>query len=286
MRGFAGPRTGYPFWRKVRAASSRIATVKIPSTAIRAACLIACLAAAWPCAAIVVRADRDDSEYRELASRYASALALGGYGEGVLIAPRWILTSSSVAMALGEGHATRLRLGDGEHGIRAVFLPPPAIHGDIALVFLADPVAGIEPTPVHRERDEAGKPVVIAGHGATGVIGTTRELRDGRKRAAINTIDRMDDARLYLRLKAADEASDLQGAAGAGDEGAPAYLESKGRLSVAGIAQGPRAAAIPKVGDDDVYTRVSTFTPWIDETMFAAAAAEAEAATAPKKRRR
>ena len=256
--------------------------MKIPSSAI----LAACLAAAWPCAAIVVRADRDDSEYRELASRYASAVALGGYGEGVLIAPRWILTSSSVATALREGHATRFRIGGSEHDIRATFLSPPSIHGDIALILLVDPVATIEPTAVHRARDEAGKPVVIAGHGATGVIGTTHDVRDGVKRAAINTVDRVDDARLYLRLKGPDDASDLQGAAGAGDEGAPAYLEAKGRLSVAGIAQGPRGVAIPKVGDEDVYTRISAFTAWIDETMFAAAAAEAEAATAPRTRRR
>jgi len=255
--------------------------VKVASIAI----LAAGLAAALPCAAIVVRPDRDDSEYLELASRYASAVALGGYGEGALIAPRWILTSSSVASALREGHATRLRIGDSANEIRQTFLAPASIHGDIALILLADPVVGIEPTPPHRDRDEAGKAVVIVGHGATGVIGTTRDVRDGRKRAAINTIDRVDDARLYLRLKDAGDASDLQGAAGPGDEGAPAYLESKGRLDVVGIAQGPRGVAIPKVGDQDVYTRLSAFTPWIDETMFAAAAAEAEAATAPKTHR-
>lgn len=246
----------------------------------------ALLFAALPCAAIVERADRDDGEYLELASRYASALSLDGFGEGVLVAPRWILTSSSVASALQAAHVSRLHAGGSEHAIVETFLAPPSIHGDIALVFLADPVAGIEATPVHRERDEAGKPVVIAGHGASGAIGASQPLRDGRKRAAINTVDRVDDARLYLRLKGADDASDLQGAAAAGDEGAPAYLESQGRLTVAGIAQGPRGGSVPKVGDEDTYTRLSGFVPWIDETMFRAAAAEAAAATAPAKRGR
>ena len=245
----------------------------------------ALLFAALPCAAIVERADRDDGEYLELASRYASALSLDGFGEGVLIAPRWILTSAGVASALQAAHVSRLHVGGSEHAIVETFLAPPSIHGDIALVFLAEPVAGIEATPVHRERDEGGKPVVIAGHGASGAIGASQPLRDGRKRAAINTVDRVDDARLHLRLKGADEASDLQGAAAAGDEGAPAYLESQGRLTVAGIAQGPRAGSVPKVGDEDTYTRLSGFAPWIDETMFRAAAAEAEAATAPAKRR-
>lgn len=234
----------------------------------------------------MIRPDRDDSEYRELASRYGSDVVLGGFGEGVLIAPRWILTESSVATALREGRVERLPLPDADHGIRAVFVSPDSAHGGLALILLADAVAGIEPTPVHRESDEAGKPVVIAGHGATGVIGTAHAMRDGRKRAAINTVDRVEDGRLVLLLKGADDASDLQGAAGAGDEGAPAYLESDGRLSVAGIAQGPRGAALPKVGDEDVYTRVSAFTSWIDETMFKAAAEEAQAATAPTKKRR
>jgi hypothetical protein len=240
--------------------------------------LAAALAAAWPCAAIVIRPDRDDAEYVELASRYTSALALGGFGEGVLIAPRWILTSAAVGGALRDARAARLPLPDRDHAIESIHLAPESIHADLALILLAEPVDGIEPTPPHRERDEQGKAVVIAGHGATGTIGGERALHDGRARAGINTVDRMSDARLVLEVKKPDEASDLQGAAAAGDEGAPAYIEAKGRLSVAGIAQAP--AAIPKPGDEDIYTRVAAFTPWIDETMFRAAAEEAEKATA------
>jgi hypothetical protein len=263
------------------AASSRIACVKAPSLLI----LAAALAAAWPCAAIVVRPDRDDAEYVELASRYTSALALGGFGEGVLIAPRWILTSAAVGGALRDARASRLPLPDRDHAVGAIYVSPESIHADLALILLAEPVDGIEPTPPHRERDEQGKAVVIAGHGATGTIGGARTMHDGRARAGINTVDRTSDARLVLEVKKPEDASDLQGAAAAGDEGAPAYIEAKGRLSVAGIAQGPRGAGIPKPGDEDIYTRVSAFTPWIDETMFRAAAEEAEKATAKPRRR-
>jgi hypothetical protein len=247
--------------------------------------LAAASLAAFPAGAIVRRADRDDGEYLELATRYRSALALGGFGEGVLIAPRWILTSASVAAALREAHASRLAIAGAAHEIRSLFIAPPALDAGLALILLADDVPGIEPTPLHRERDEQGKAVVVVGHGATGFIGVHADVRDGRARGAINTIDRVEPTRLDLRIKANDDASDLQGAAAAGDEGAPAYLESKGRLSVAGIAIGPRGAAVPKVGDSDRYARVSAFTGWIDEAMFKAAADEASAATAKEKKK-
>jgi len=248
--------------------------------------VLAALACAVPAAAVVRRADRDDGEYLELATRYASALALGGFGEGVLIAPRWILTSAAVANALRVARASRLPLPDGDHAIEAIYVSPESIHAELGLIFLREPVAEIDPTPPHRDGDEQGKAVVIAGHGASGPIGGSRTVHDGRARAGINTVDRVSDARLVLEVKKPDDASDLQGAAAAGDEGAPAYVEAKGRLSVAGIAQGPAGGAIPKAGDEDIYTRVSAFTPWIDETMFQAAAEEAEKATAkPAKRR-
>ncbi len=246
--------------------------------------LLATALAALPAFAIVTRPDRDDAEYLELASRYSSAVALGDYGEGALIAPRWVLTAASVARALGQARgAARLRVGDREHEVQSVFAAP---EGDIALVLLREPVAGIEPTPVYRESDEQGKGVVIVGHGATGRIGAEPIHRDGRMRGAINTVDRADARTLALGIKKPDEASDMQGAAGPGDEGAPAFIEIKGRLFVAGIAHGPRAGAIPKPGDTDDYTRVSAFAAWIDDTMFKAAADEAAAASgqAPRSR--
>jgi hypothetical protein len=243
----------------------------------------AVMAAALPAAALVLRADRDDAEYRELASRYVSAVPLGTFGEGALIAPRWILTSADVARALREAKGTvRLRIGASEHRVQEIIAPP---GGDIALLLLGEPVDGIEATPVYRDRDEERHAVVIASHGGTGRIGDPTVVRDGKARAAINTVDRVQAHALGLRLKAPDDASDLQGAAGPGDEGAPAFLEKKGRLYVAGIAQGPRGAAVPRIGDWDLYTRVSSYAEWIDEAMFRAASDEVRKdSPSPRKR--
>src|ERR1043165_6577920 len=58
---------------------------------MRSIALLAALLAAVPAQAILVRADRDDTEYVELATRYPSSIALAPGIEGVLIAPRWVL---------------------------------------------------------------------------------------------------------------------------------------------------------------------------------------------------
>src|SRR5690348_14652043 len=196
---------------------------------LRTCLFLAAMAAAAPAAAIVLRADRDDAEYVELASRYASAVALGSYGEGVLIAPRWILTSADVVRAMREPRGTlRLRIGGEDHAVEETFAGPG--NGmDIGLVFLRDAVTNVEPTPLYREADEQGQALVLVGHGAAGRIGGEPVAHDGRKRGAINTVDRLDAATFGMRLKTAEDASDMQGAAGPGDEGAPAFIQVGGR---------------------------------------------------------
>lgn len=226
---------------------------------------------AIPASALLIRPDRDDAEYLELASRYASSVALNAPGgEGVLIAPRWVLTSAQRAKALQDRKPpASIPFGGRPHAIRSVFVHPewkPGGTNDIALVFLESPVEGVQPTAPYRGSDEAGKGVVITGSGATGRIGAppSAQRLDGRRRAAINTVDRVSANTLGLRIKPADEASDLQGALVPAESGAPAYLQTKEGLFVAGIAQQTE-------GGWETYARVSAFAEWIDATMWRAA---------------
>ena len=231
---------------------------------------------AFSASALLIRPDRDDAEYLELATRYPSSVALNAPGgEGVLIAPRWVLTSAQSAKALRDaGPAARIAFGSRQHEIQTIFIHPEWRAGgeaDIALLHLKEAVKGVEPSRLYREGDEAGKGIVIAGNGPTGKIGDKAPARaDGRKRAAINTVDRVTPRSLELRIKPLDDASDLQGAATPAESGWPAYIESGGGIFVAGIGSATD-------GVRERYTRVSAFVGWVEGAMLEAAKEEAAA---------
>jgi hypothetical protein len=239
------------------------------------AAAVAAAALSLPSAALLIRPDRDDGEYRELATRYPAALALGERaGAGALIAPRWVLTAAHLAAPL-RGARQPLRVDGRAHEVQDVFLHPDWKAGgnaDIALVFLRSPVTGVEPAPIYREPDEAGQAVRIVGFGETGRIGGAASERktDGLPRAAINTVDRVTPRTLEVRLKGPEDASDLQGALAAGDGGSPGFLEAGGRIYVGGIASAPGAT-----GGWETYARVSAFAAWIDDVMSRVAVEEA-----------
>jgi trypsin len=237
---------------------------------LRISCLLV-LAAALPAQAILVRADRDDAEYLEMATKYASSVAIDvpGGGEGVLVQPRWILTSAQVAAALqAMGRMPDVAFEGRKYSIKEVRIYPTWRAGtpssDLALLYLDRAVRGVAPTPPYRADDEGGRAVVIVGHGETGKIGAATHTGDGKKRGAINTVDRVAPKLLTLMVKNPAEASDLQGALGRGDVGGPAYLQEKDQLFVAGIASGAE-------GDAQLYVRVSAFVPWMDAIFLRAA---------------
>jgi hypothetical protein len=256
--------------------------------------LLAALAALAPvfADAILIRADRDDAEYVEMASRYTASLGMGlPDGEGTLIAPRWILTSARVAADIASRKPWQLDARGGPYPVAQVFLHPDWKGdgaNDIALVLLEREMDGIEPMPIYRNSDEKDESVVIVGRGLSGTLEkgpVAREKWDRRKRAAINTVDEVLPRTLVLIIKKPDEASDLQGAAAPGDSGAPAIIHDGKKLFVAGVWSGTDEAnqgnRTGRVGDRERYARVSAFAKWIDDTMFRAAAQEA--AAKPKK---
>jgi len=220
---------------------------------MRSILALAALVTALPAAALLTRADRDDAEYLELATRYPAAVSIAPDVEGALITPRWVLTSARGAMLLQAARARPpLELGGKPNSIEATFIHPEWDQGrraDIALVFLREPVTGIAPLALMRERDENEEIVFVVGHGA------------GRKRAGINTVDRVADRTLELKVKPLAEASDLQGAAAASENGAPAFVERSGKALLAGVFSGNE-------GDWQVFTRVSTYAEWIEQTML------------------
>lgn len=255
--------------------------VSVPSLLVRTAPLLFLLGAlaANPVLAIQTRIDRDDAEYRELATRYVAAVALPGGGAGVLIAPRWVLTLASRAQVIGSGAgASAITIRGKPYSVLRVWAHPEATKGtgaDIALALLANAVPDTEPAPVYRQSDEAGQTLRLVGFGPSGVIGKPPVASDGRARAAINTVDRVEPRALGMRLKGPDEASDLQGAETPADSGGPAFVEVARRPYVAGLILPPNRSAPAAVGDWTRLVRVSAFVEWVDDVMSRAALEEA-----------
>ena len=236
--------------------------------------LAAAALAALPATAVLMRADRDDAEYLELATRYRACVPLAHEGEGVLVASRWVLTSARVANGLRELKKALppITFAGTEHEIQAIYS-----EGGVGLVLLRKPVTGVAPILLYRAGDESGKTVVFVGYGPHGKIGDAATAADRKARAAINTIDRVTARAFALEVKAPDDASDLQGALAAGEDGAAAILETRDGLFVAGIATGRERAnaALTAPGDRDVYARVSAYVGWIEGVMLAVGAKEA-----------
>src|SRR5437016_4254211 len=194
--------------------------------------------------AILIRPDRDDAEYLELANKYPAAVLLNAPdGEGVLIAPRWILTAAHRVKALQEMNPVpRIAIGGREYEV-ASFHPHPDwrkgdSRSDIGLLQLKRAVTDVEPAALYREQDEGGKTVIIVAHGPTGKIGDKplpKERGDRKTRAAINTIDRVGPRVLGLKIKPPDEASDMQGASAPSESGCAAFVETRDAVQLIGI---------------------------------------------------
>jgi secreted trypsin-like serine protease len=227
--------------------------------------------------ALLVRSDRADGEYVEMATKYSSAVFIDipGGGEGVLINARWVLTSARVGVALRQMKALPLvKAGTREIKMQAVFVHPAwrpdSNSADVALIYLAR-AANVEPTPIYRADDEAGKSVVIVGRGETGKIGDKVRQQDHKVRAGINTIDRLSPKVFAMTIKAGDDAADLQAAFTTGESGGPAYYQTEAKeLFVVGVASSSKDAnssGTVDTGDAQVYARVSAYAEWIDGTI-------------------
>ena len=209
---------------------------------------------------MLIRPDRDDAEYLELASRYTASIALTApASEAVLVAPRWLLLPASRAPAANKP----LEIAGRTQIVVRVVPHPEARPGtltDLALVQLAADVEGLKPIPPYRRDDEAGKAVVLVAHGPTGVIGQAARRGDGRGRGAINTVERVEARGMSLVAKPLEDASDLLGMAVPGEEGAAAYVENDEGLFLAGVYCGDDAAG-------NRFARVSRFAAWIDSVV-------------------
>ncbi len=264
------------------------------------------VALARPASAGTIRHDRTPQAYLDLAAApvYASAGRVdvtsaepSFVGSGTLIDDNWVLTAAHLLD--GAASSARFNVGGREYMSDGWVVHPrwngdPRRGNDIALVRLADPVAGVTPTGIYRGRDEFGQTGVFVGNGRTGNGQTGANAYDGLTRAGQNVIDGMSvgrrkiyttrlarSARIFVvdfdnpdrpgdNVVGAAEPTELELLISQGDSGGGVFLDTPAGPLVAGIhsyGEAPVGADDSGYGDVTGHTRVSAYANWIAKTM-------------------
>lgn len=256
-----------------------------------------------PCAAngVVIRDDVDDSRYRIDASEFPALADMPGEGQGVLIAPKWVITAAHAAPM--DGMEAEVNIDGSAYKVARVFVnpgyrrmpdalgqealksgDPSEIHAflagsdDIALIELRSPVENVTPLALYRGSDEVTKIAMFLGKGATGngMDGQSENAphRDVLRRA-FNAITGANDRYLWYRFDPPARALPLEGTLGSGDSGGPLVVQSQGRWELVGL--GSWITAVPEhaleggfYGQMVFNVRVSRYVSWINEVICAA----------------
>lgn len=250
-------------------------------------------------AAIVIRHDVDDANYRVPASEFPALVDMPGEGHGVLIAPEWAVTAAHTIPQHAGVKQVRINgvLRDVERvivhpgytaapqvlieqamasGEAVLILVHLATADDIALLKLAKPVTDAEPAVRSARRDESGQIVKIVGRGATGAGSTGHDPRGPNRtelRRAFNRITSAHDRWMCYVFDEPPVALPLEGIGGNGDSGSPVLIEEDGQWRVAGLASWKlfhgdvRTSRPGRYGQTSCNVRLSHYAQWMDSVM-------------------
>ena len=225
--------------------------------------------------AIIVRHDRPDASYVELAKGFHA------YGDVVeagstLIAPRWLITAAHVAKEISP-YTSFVTINGRRYTIDRVVMHPEYVSAgmrgrrDLALLRLTEDVVGVEPIQLYRKKDEAGQVVTFFGRGQTGTGETGPTGEDGKMRGATNKLESADESSILFQFDPPETATELEGISGPGDSGGPALLMVDGKWAIVGVSSANRGNGKGpcRYGTTEFYARVSTAIDWIEQTMKA-----------------
>ncbi|MEM7329732.1 MAG: trypsin-like serine protease [Pseudomonadota bacterium] len=242
---------------------------------------------AFGASAIVGRHDVEHSQYFAEADLYPALFGLyktpDGFNDcmGTIIAPQWALTAAHCTTEIGVSGEIlnagfEVDTASGPATIDMVVRYKGIRFGqdrDIALLRFAEPLANVQPVELYRQADEVSKKVVILGWGDTGDGMTGVAKSDGIFRKAENRVDSITGVWLVWGFDdprhAPARALPLEGVAGPGDSGGPAFIETATGLKLAGISSGqdPMDQKGGTYGVQEYYVRISPLTNWVDNIM-------------------
>lgn len=255
--------------------------------------------------AIVIRPGVPDSRYLVPGSAFPALVDLPGEGQGVLIAPRWVVTVAHAAPMQMQGMEEDVTIGGAARKVERVITYPgfekeyeklkraahhptlknwPTIKAafgsihDIALIELTEPVEGIKPADLYLASDEPGRIVEIFGKGATG-NGNIGEYphspHRGQLRRAYNRVTTAHEQWLSYRFDCGPQALPLEGVIGDGDSGGPVLIQVNGEWKLAGLADWkhwPKGHAkwhSGVCGQVFSNSRISYYAKWINRVIAA-----------------
>jgi len=220
------------------------------------------LAISFTAGAVIIRSDVKDAKYRVPASAFPALVDMPGEGQGVLIAPRWVVTAAAPMQMQGMEDA--VSIGGLARKVKRVITYPGykglpdslvkealasgdiskvwaflASSNDIALIELASPVTDVTPVPLYRGNQEVGMTVELVGKGATG-NGTKGQNPHSSHRTVLrrtfNVIVGADARYVWYRFDPPPSALPLEGITGSGDSGGPLLIGDRSSRQLVGLA--------------------------------------------------
>lgn len=252
--------------------------------------------------AIVIRSGVADSKYLIPDNAFPALVDLPGEGQGVLIAPRWVVTAAHATQGYTldkvwihgkwrdvahlffypgfKDEYARFKLAAEDPTPKnwpTLKLKLASIH-DIALIELAQTVEDAKPVRLYRGSDEQGKVAEIIGKGATGngnVGEYSHSPHRGKLRHAYNRIVSAQEQWLNYRFDCSAKALPLEGVLGDGDSGGPLLIQVDGEWQLAGLSdwkhwpKGHSEFTAGVCGQEFSNSRISYYSRWIDDVIAA-----------------